>query len=333
MDWLHAVTEIFYRRGAKGAKPVALTLCVPSALFRTCLRAVAVKRRRRFGAVLLLAFLGLGVVACQTAVEIPDMPRQTQVGSLETAVIDEPYPTLETAVALTLTLQTGQLNLSSGAERLITGTIRYNVEEWEPTISRSDDGSRLTIAQERLPDHIIPSEWAVNDWDLTLGQFPLRLTIQGGNQHSYLDLSGVPLQQLTIREGPADSDIMFSVPNPVMMEQLTYNTGASTVRLDGLGYANFARLDFVGGAGTFLLHFNGPLQQNAHVNLQAGLSSVRLVFPEETAVRVIFNHELDDLMTVGEWEQVGRIYAAPGSGPLLTVQIDMEIGAVTLVRE
>jgi hypothetical protein len=105
-------------------------------------------------------------------------------GPLETAVIDEPYPALETAVALTLTLQTGQLNLSSGAERLITGTIRYNVEEWEPTISRSDDGSRLTIAQERLPDHIIPSEWAVNDWDLTLGQFPLRLAIEGGNQQA-----------------------------------------------------------------------------------------------------------------------------------------------------
>jgi hypothetical protein len=96
----------------------------------------------------------------------------------------------------------------------------------------------------------------------------------------------VPLQQLTIREGPADSDIMFSVPNPVIMEQLTYNTGASTVRLDGLGYANFTRFDFVGGAGTFLLNFDGPLQQDAHVNLQAGLSSVRLIFPEETAVRV-----------------------------------------------
>jgi hypothetical protein len=284
---------------------------------------------------LLLSILGLSLAsaACQTAVEIPDMPRQTQVGSLETAVIDEPYPTLETAVALTLTLQTGQLNLSSGAERLITGTIRYNVEEWEPTISRSADGSRLTIAQERLPDHIIPSEWAVNDWDLTLGQFPLRLTIEGGNQHNYLDLSGVPLQQLTIREGPTDSDIMFSTPNPVMMEQLTYNTGASTVRLDGLGYANFARLDFVGGAGTFLLNFDGPLQQDAHVNLQAGLSSVRLIFPEETAVHVIFNHEIDNLMTVGDWQQEDLTYTANGSGPLLTVQIDMEIGAVTLVRE
>ncbi len=284
---------------------------------------------------LLLSILGLSlaVVACQTAVDIPEMPRQTQVGPIETAVIDEPYPTLDTAVALTLTLQTGQLNLSSGADRLITGTVRYNVAEWEPTISRSDDGSRLTIAQERLPDHIIPSEWAVNDWDLGLGQFPLWLTIQGGNQHSYLDLSGVPLQRLTIREGPADSDIKFTSLNPVFMEQLTYNTGGSTVRLDGLGYANFTRFDFVGGAGTFLLNFNGPLQQDAHVNLRAGLSSVRLVIPEETAVRVIFNHDLDDLMTVGEWEQMGRIYAAPGSGPLLTIQIDMEIGSVTLVRE
>lgn len=289
--------------------------------------------RRVLGTVLVLTFGGLAVVACQTAVDIPDMPRQTQVGLIETAVIDEPYPALETAVALTLTLQTGQLNLSGGAGGGITGTIRYNVAEWEPVLSRSDNGNRLTIAQERLPDHIFPSEWAVNDWDLTLGQLPLRLTIEGGNHQAYLDLSGVPLHQLTIREGPADTDIIFSAPNPVIMEQLTYNTGGSTVRLDGLGYANFTRFDFVGGAGTFLFNFDGPLQQDTHVNLQAGLSSVRLVIPEETAVRVIFNHELDNLMTVGDWQQENLTYTAVGSGPLLTIQIDMEIGSVTLVRE
>jgi hypothetical protein len=68
-----------------------------------------------------------------------------------------------------------------------------------------------------------------------------------------------------------------------------------------------------------LLDFSGPLQQDAHVmTLQAGLSSVRLVFPEETAVRVIFNHELDNLMTVGDWQQEDLIYTANGSGPLLT---------------
>jgi hypothetical protein len=284
---------------------------------------------------LLLSFWGLSlaVVACQTAVDIPEMPRQTQIGPVETAVIDEPYPALESAVALTITLQTGLLNLSGGADRLITGTIGYNVEEWEPAITRSDDGSRLTIAQERLPDHIIPSEWVINDWELRLGQHPLNLTVEGGNYQNYLDLSGVPLSQLTIREGPADSDITFTTPNPVLMEQLTYNTGASNVRLEGLGYANFTRFDFTGGAGTFLLDFSGPLQQDAHMTLRAGLSSVRLVIPEETAVRVIFAHELDDLMTIGDWQQEDLIYTAEGDGPLLTIEIDMEIGAVTLVRE
>ncbi|MFO7537435.1 MAG: toast rack family protein [Chloroflexota bacterium] len=279
---------------------------------------------------MLLSFLGLGIVACQTAV---DIPRQTQVGSVQTAVLDEPYPALETAVALTLTLQTGQLNISSGADRLITGTIRYNVEEWEPVITRSADAGRLTIAQPSLPDHIIPSQWAINDWELALGRFPLRLAIEGGNQQSYLDLSDVPLHQLTIREGPADSDITFTSPNPVIMEQFTYNTGASNVRLEGLGYANFTRFDFVGGAGTFLLDFSGPLQQDAHVHLQAGLSTVRLVIPAETAVRISFINEFEEITTVGDWQQDGFVYAAEGTGPLLTVEVDMEIGAVTLVRE
>jgi hypothetical protein len=38
-------------------------------------------------------------------------------------------------------------------------------------------------------------------------------------------------------------------------------------------------------------------------------------------------------MTVGDWQQEDLTYTANGSGPLLTVQIDMEIGAVTLVRD
>ena len=280
---------------------------------------------------LFLAIGGIGVVACQTAV---DMPRQTQIGLVETAVIDEPYPSLETAVSLTLTLQTGQLNLSGGADQLIHGTIRHNVDEWQPTISRSPDSSQLTISQPRLPDHIIPSEWAINDWELFLGNHPLNLTIEGGNQHNYLELSNIPLQQVTINEGPADSDIFFTSPNPVVMEQLTYNTGASTVRLEGLGYANMTRFDFMGGAGTFLFDFSGPLQQDSHVNLQAGLSTVRLVIPEETAVYIQFAHELDNLMLIGEWQQDGLTYTtAHSSGPLLTINVDMEIGVFTLIRE
>ena len=48
------------------------------------------------------------------------------------------------------------------------------------------------------------------------------------------------------------------------MSILRYETGASTVKLNGLANANFGTLIFSGGAGDYTLDFSGDLQRSGH---------------------------------------------------------------------
>ena len=49
------------------------------------------------------------------------------------------------------------------------------------------------------------------------------------------------------------------------MESLTYDTGASSVTITGLADANFKKMEFKGGAGSFTLDFSGQLRTDGSV--------------------------------------------------------------------
>jgi Ca2+-binding RTX toxin-like protein len=73
------------------------------------------------------------------------------------------------------------------------------------------------------------------------------------------------------------------------MKLFHYETGASNVSMTGLANANFASMEFTGGAGNYTFDFSGQLQRDASVTIQAGLSNVTLVIPTGLPVQVTVN--------------------------------------------
>jgi hypothetical protein len=278
-----------------------------------------------------VAALAIAALACAPNINLPEIPR-LETGPTETLTVNESRPEGDDVFDLTLKMGAGRLTLAGGAEGLIEGEIQYNIAEWKPNITREDDS--LTIEQGQSEDNIgIPRNDVINKWDLKLGDAPLNLTVNAGAYEGTLDLSGVPLRNLKIEDGASQSEVRFESVNPEEMETLSYETGASSVTLTGLANANFAELVFRGGAGDYRLDFSGELQRDATVDVTSGISSVRIVIPNGVAAKVIVEGGLNNVNTEGDWTKKDDTYETSGSGPLLTIKVDMGVGSLTLVNE
>jgi hypothetical protein len=285
-----------------------------------------------------LVVLALPTLAC--TVTLPTPP-QVNTGPTESFAVSVPEPTGATAAApvkVTLHMGAGKLNLQSGADGLAQGEIDYNVPAWKPVISTSPD--RLLIEQ-TMPQDQGPSvlfrgkdNEIVNTWDLKLGQAPMDLNINAGAYTGAVNLSELHLRNLTISDGASDSQVTFESANPEVLDVFTYETGASSVKLTGLGYANFKELNFKGGVGDYKLDFAGALQRDATVNIDAGMSTLRLSIPSNTKATVEISGGMKGVKTEGTWTAHEDTYTTTGTSEFtLTIKINIGLGSLTLVTD
>lgn len=249
----------------------------------------------------------------------------------ETIEIEIPAPDSEQVTEVKLEFGAGELNINPGdSDYLVSGTATYNVEEFEPEITATE--GRVKISQQVDDINLIPilGDELENRWDLALGSFPMELDIAAGGYQGEFNLGGIPLRKLHIAEGAAKTDVSFSEPNPVEMDTLRYDTGASQATLTGLANANFREMDFRSGAGDYRLDFSGELQQDADVSIKSGLSRIVIIVPEGTPATVRFEGGLVNVDRSGSWRISGGLYTLPGDGPELTITVEMGAGNLEL---
>jgi hypothetical protein len=256
------------------------------------------------------------------------------VGPTQELTIDEPLSNAA-VTDVNLSMGAGKLFLSAGTSGLISGTVRYNVESWKPTVTRNDDSVAVKQGSQKGISGL--GSEIVNEWTLKLGKSPTRLTVTAGAYEGYYTLGGLTLQGLSIKDGAAKTQVTFDSPNPGQIDTLTYETGASKVSMTGLANANFKSMDFKGGAGSYTLDFSGDLRTDATVRVKAGVGTVQVIVPKGTAAEVTVSGSLTDVSVDGPWTTNGDIHTTPavagGSGKKLTISVDMSVGTLKLVTE
>ncbi len=250
-------------------------------------------------------------------------------------VIDEPLGSAA-VTDVEIDMGAGRLRVEPGAVGLLSGTIRYNRESWEPTISRGD--SRLTIKQGTPKDFSGLTGQTVNEWDVALGRAPMRLKVVAGVYEGTYELGGLTLQKLTIKDGASRTQVSFGAVNPGQMQSLEYETGASSVTMVGLANANFRSMKFKGGVGDYAFDFSGELRTDGTVKIETGAGSVKVVVPAAAAAKVTVSGSLNNISTEGVWTSVGKTYSTTavgsvGQGRLLTIDVKADVGSVRLIAE
>lgn len=267
--------------------------------------------------------LVLASIACGFSVDLPE--RQKAGPEIEESItVDDPK---SDETRLRLQFGAGTLTLSPGAENLVDGTVVYNVEDLKPEIQKN--GNNIEIKQGNL-EGLPPFDEFVNEWNLQLGDAPLDLTVQAGAYEGHLDLGGLALKSLTVRDGASKVDLSFDEPNQTEMSILRYETGASTVTIKGLANANFSTLTFTGGAGNYTLDFSGELQRNAIATIEAGFGDLSLVIPEDLNTVITVEGTAVNINHSSDWSQDGQNYTQDGSGPTLTILVKMAAGNLVI---
>jgi hypothetical protein len=277
-----------------------------------------------------LSILVLTSLACGFQFNLP--VTQIKTGPLETETIQVALPENGSfAPEVRLTFGAGELKVNPGSERTrLDGTAQYNVSDFKPRISTS--GSRVHIEQGSLEIKGIPNfnKGIQNEWDLLLPVAPLSLRIEAGAYKGSLELGGLAIEEIEVSDGASEVQLSFSTPNQIEMRRFTYTTGASDVRLHGLGNANFTELNFRSGAGNYLLDFSGPLQRDAQVTIESGISNIEILVPAGTNARLLFEGGLSNVDADGDWTKAGSEYQHAGTGPTLTILVKMGAGNLEL---
>jgi hypothetical protein len=278
---------------------------------------------RLLPAIFVLALAGM---ACSVNV---DMGPSDATGPEIVDEIAVPDPEGESR-RLTLAFGAGELQLSPGAdENLVEGTVTYNIPDFKPRISR--DAGDVRIEQGNFDFTTAPTLRNLrNVWDLRLGDSPMDLSIQAGAYQGRMELGGLALTGLAVEDGASEVELSFSEPNRAEMSVFRYQTGASSVTLEGLANANFEMLIFDSGAGDYTLDFSGELQREAIVTIDSGLSDLTLVIPEGLNATVGLEGGLTNVSAGSGWSHSDDTYTQAGDGPALTILIQMSAGNLTL---
>ncbi|MEN4013526.1 MAG: toast rack family protein [Bellilinea sp.] len=267
-------------------------------------------------------------LACSFTVNLPS----AQTGETEVLTIQEAAPANVDTVELSIEMGAGELDIQPGAEVLVEGEMHYNIPDWKPEIVR--DGNNLLLRQGRKDTLTIPGGNVINRWNLKLGSsLPLDLNVDAGAYKGTLNLTGIPLTNLVIQDGASQAEVRFDEPNPVKMDSLRYRTGASEVRLIGLGNANPSFFTFEGGTGSYTLDFTGSLQQDMFADISAGVSNLRIIIPEGMPARVVISGGLNNIQPRGTWQISNNVYETDGSGYKLEINLNMGLGNLELVSE
>jgi hypothetical protein len=163
---------------------------------------------------------------------------------------------------------------------------------------------------------------------------PYALTLETGASECQVDLGGLPLLGLVVKQGAGKVELDFSRPNPVEMGVLSVSAGASGVEMRGLANANFGEMVVEGGAASYLLDFGGTLQRNAHVSISAAMAGVELYVPTTTAAKVTYTAFMGGVVPKGGFIKYDEAYctqpALQGHSPLLSVQARLTMGGLDL---
>jgi hypothetical protein len=275
--------------------------------------------------ILAILVLALASIACGFSIDLPERPKAGPEVKESITVADPKSD----ETRLTLSFGAGKLTLSPGtqAENLVEGTALYNVKDLKPKIQKSN-GS-IEIQQGNFKSLPVFEDMK-NEWDLKLSDTPLDLAVEAGAYQGSLELGGLALKSLTVKDGAAHVDLSFTEPNQTEMSVLRYETGASDVKLTGLANANFSTLAFSGGAGNYTLDFSGELQRDAVVTVEAGFGDLSLIIPEDVDAVVTVEGTAVNINHSSGWSQNGQKYTQKGPTPTLTIVVKMAAGNLVI---
>jgi zinc-ribbon domain len=250
-----------------------------------------------------------------------------------TAEINVPYPE---AADLHLRIRVGacRLKITPGdVEAWVSGAYQSPRDALPLKIAKG--GGRVTITQDYDVTGLGSLLRYTPRFNLALGRTKAyALTLEAGATDVAANLGGIPLKELTIKQGAGRAEFDFSAPNPQEMASILANSGAVALQMRNLSNANFTEMTFDGGAASYRFDFGGTLRRDAKVRIMTSLAPVAIHMPLATAARV-FENTVAAALDLGDgFTKKGGAFlteaAMSGRTPILTIHANVSLGTLSL---
>lgn len=228
-----------------------------------------------------------------------------------------------------------KLNLKPGdTNAWVTGS--YDDPSDSLPVKIEQDGGNVKITQNVQTStfwNIMPNN--PPRFDLTLGKAKsFVLVFEVGASESVVDLGGLPITRLEIKQGAGKFAFNFSSPNPQPMSLLDIDGGALDMEFKNLANANFAEMTLDGGAAGYRLDFGGTLQRDAHARITTGVADVQITVPNNTPTKisvetVLGSVDIGDGLTKREGAFCSAA-AMQGKSPVLAIAANVSVGSLRL---
>ncbi len=238
------------------------------------------------------------------------------------------------ASELTLHLALGvcRVRITPGrGEAWVAGTCR---DQSGPTFYNvtKDDGT-IRISTGWGPEAVLAMLGQGPIVDLALGRSrPFALTVELAGGDLDLELGGLPLSRLVVKQGAGRADVVFSDRNPIPMTLFQYSSGAGVAEFRELANANCAEYVLEGGAVSYRCDFGGTLQRNATVRIATGASSLDIAVPAMTAAHVVAQSPVGAADGGPDWTSRNGVFvrdSLPDDAlPLLQISATAAVGPV-----
>jgi len=256
---------------------------------------------------------------------------------LITEKISIDYPESEEPSVIIRIPVSGKVEINPGNDKLVEGTISYDVPEWKPIITNTKE--KVTIHQEKR-DFLYHWGTPKNDWQLRLGKLkPYRLEIQTGVSKGDMDLGGLPLRELKLESGVGESNIEFRELNTIQMSRFKIQSGVGKTSVKNILNARSREMTVGGGVGQTSLGFKGQEpNSDMKIKVDAGVggfdinvgSGLRAIFNVTGLTGVDIRGSIKTVKrSFGRGTYITEAYEAR-EGPILDFDISIGVGGLSI---
>ena len=225
----------------------------------------------------------------------------------------------------------GKISLGKLAyDKLCRIAVKESDNEITPNVKYEKEGTTgyLTID---MNDNESVGVFDIGDQKLEMeftDKIPMSFKLEMGACDGKFDFSNLRVKDLTLSMGASSADILFNSKNKDRINKLKIEAGVSKLNVIGLSNANFDKMEFEGGVGSYVLDFSGNLSQNSTCHISLGLGKLTIRVPKNLNVKIRTEDSFLASVKISD-----ELFVRRSSGTYYSINYDDSVPALSLFIE
>ena len=241
----------------------------------------------------------------------------------------------ERALRAVVQFAAGKLIVKPGpGDRLYGLMLEYDAERFRPVGSYDATDGSVRLGVESIGGGGIRVDRRSALPQTALVELPpavdLSLDLAVGAAEGTVELGGLRLSELDVKNGASRTTVSFGRPNPGKCRAASVSSGAGELTLAGIGNSGCAAWTIDGGVGAVTADLGGAWPADGRITLNLALGGLTLRVPKSLGLRVTMNGFLADFDGDG-FAKSGKTWTSAGydrAARHVEVQVNSAMGGV-----